>query len=71
MDIHSGDLINDFLKENDFPVDSEEAKLILTSPWRFLSDEFDSDEFNKIRFRYFGVFSPIKSRIKDGKDNIE
>lgn len=71
MEYRNKELLEEFHSTINSSLSQEELKDVISYPWAFLREEMESDEFNEIRFMYFGVFKPIKSKIKDGKDNIE
>lgn len=64
MDVKQEEILQAFIaKHGDYGLSEEEVKIIITSPWKRLKKEIKSGEFNEVRFTYFGVFRPIKSKV--------
>lgn len=63
MRLKTNDLIEEFSEL--FPdTDLEQLKKICKAPWEFLKKEMSSDEYEEIRFKYFGKFVITKSKAR-------
>jgi len=62
MDIRVKELIEAFKASEEFDIEDSELDLIINMPWKVLKEEMSKDTFNEVRFKYFGVFRPIKSK---------
>jgi hypothetical protein len=65
MRISSDDNIKNFKEKFNIEIEFDKLKEVLSSPWFYLHQQFESEDYFKIRYKYFGVFVIYPKRIKE------